>query len=62
MVYERRRLCCNWSKSSSVSFPSFDALQACAGSQSGQEAIAHAASISTGGAPVVLVVIDDLAG
>ena len=47
---------------SDVSFPSLEALQACAGSQSGQEAIAHAAAISTGGAPVVLVVTDDLAG
>ena len=46
---------------SDISFPSLDALQACAGSQSGKEAIAHAASISTGGAPVVLVVTDDLA-
>jgi uncharacterized protein (TIGR02118 family) len=47
---------------SDVSFPSLEALQACAGSQSGQEAIAHAASISTGGPPVVLVVTGGLAG
>jgi len=46
---------------SDVSFPSLEALQACAASQSGKEALAHAASISTGGAPVVLVVTDDLA-
>ena len=46
----------------STSFPSLEALQACANSQSGQEALAHAASISTGGAPVILVVTDDLAG
>jgi uncharacterized protein (TIGR02118 family) len=45
---------------SDVSFPSLQALQACAGSQSGREALAHAASISTGGAPVVLIVADDL--
>jgi uncharacterized protein (TIGR02118 family) len=47
---------------SDVIFPSLEALQACAGSQSGKEAIAHATSISTGGAPVVLVVTDNLAG
>jgi uncharacterized protein (TIGR02118 family) len=47
---------------SDVNFPSLEALQACAASQSGKEALAHAASISTGGAPVILVVTDDLAG
>ncbi len=47
---------------SDVSFPSLEALQACAGSKGGREALAHAASISSGGAPVVLVVTDDLAG
>ena len=43
---------------SDVTFPSMDALQACAASKGGQEALAHAASISTGGPPVVLVVAD----
>jgi hypothetical protein len=47
---------------SDVSFPTLDALQACAASQGAKEALAHAASISTGGAPVILVVTDDLAG
>jgi uncharacterized protein (TIGR02118 family) len=47
---------------SDVSFPTLAALQACAASQSAKEALAHAASISTGGPPVVLVVTDDLAG
>jgi len=47
---------------SDVSFPSLETLQACAGSQGGREAIAHATSISTGGAPAVMVVTDDLAG
>jgi uncharacterized protein (TIGR02118 family) len=47
---------------SDVSFPSLEALQACASSESGREALAHAASISTGGPPVVLVVTDDLVG
>ena len=47
---------------SDVTFPSLAALQECAASKSGQEAVAHAASISTGGPPVVLIVTDDLAG
>lgn len=42
-----------------VSFPSLEALQACAVSQGGQEALAHAGSISSGGAPTVLVVLDE---
>jgi uncharacterized protein (TIGR02118 family) len=46
---------------SDVSFPSLAALQECAGSTRGKEALAHAASISTGGPPVVLVLTDDLA-
>jgi uncharacterized protein (TIGR02118 family) len=43
---------------SDVSFPTIDALKACATS-SGKEALAHAASISTGGAPMVIAVVDD---
>ena len=43
---------------SDVSFPDLDALKACAGSTGGQEALAHAASISTGGAPMVMVVTE----
>lgn len=46
---------------SDISFPSLQALQAVAGSQGGREALAHAASISTGGPPVVLIATDDLA-
>ncbi len=46
---------------SDVSFPSLEVLQRCAASPGGKEALAHAASISTGGAPVVMVVTDDLA-
>jgi len=46
---------------SDVTFPSLRVLQECAGSARGKEALAHAASISTGGAPTVLVVTDDLA-
>jgi uncharacterized protein (TIGR02118 family) len=47
---------------SDVTFPSVAALQACAGSKGAQEALAHAASISTGGPPTILLVTDDLAG
>ena len=47
---------------SDVTFPSLDALQRCAATAGGKEALAHAASISTGGAPIVLVVTDDFAG
>lgn len=38
-----------------VHFPSMDALNACAASPGGQETLAHAGAISTGGPPVVLV-------
>jgi len=44
---------------SDVSFPSIESLKACAGSTGGKEALAHAASISTGGAPTLVVVTDD---
>jgi uncharacterized protein (TIGR02118 family) len=46
---------------SDVAFPSLEVLQACASSQGGKEALAHAATISTGGAPIVMVATDDLA-
>jgi uncharacterized protein (TIGR02118 family) len=46
---------------SDIAFPTLDALEKCAASQGAKEALAHAASISTGGPPVVLVVTDDLA-
>lgn len=42
-----------------VHFPSMEALQACAASAGGQETLAHAAAISTGGPPVILVAEDD---
>lgn len=44
---------------SDVVFPSMEALQKCAGSQGAKEALDHAASISTGGAPTVLVIADE---
>jgi hypothetical protein len=46
---------------SDIQFPSLEALQKTASANGAKEALAHAASISTGGAPVVLVVTDDLA-
>jgi uncharacterized protein (TIGR02118 family) len=44
---------------SDVSFPTIDALKACAGSAGGKEALAHAASISSGGAPMIVAAVDD---
>jgi uncharacterized protein (TIGR02118 family) len=41
-----------------VAFPSAEAAQACAQSKSGQEALKHAASISSGGPPQVLLIDD----
>jgi uncharacterized protein (TIGR02118 family) len=38
-----------------VHFPSMEALQACAASEGGKETLAHAASISSGGAPIFLI-------
>ncbi len=38
-----------------VHFPSMDALQACAASEGGKQTLAHAAKISSGGPPVVLI-------
>jgi len=43
-----------------VYFPSMDALQRCAASQGGQETLAHAKAISTGGPPVVLIAEEDV--
>lgn len=38
-----------------IHFPSLAALQACAASKGGQDALAHAQKISNGGAPVVMI-------
>lgn len=38
-----------------VHFPSLEALQACAASEGGKATLAHAAAISSGGPPVILV-------
>jgi uncharacterized protein (TIGR02118 family) len=44
---------------SDVSFPNIEALKACATSEGGQQALKHAASISSGGAPTIIVVADE---
>jgi uncharacterized protein (TIGR02118 family) len=44
---------------SDVSFPTLDALKGCAASEAGKQAMADAASISSGGAPMLMVVTDD---
>ena len=38
-----------------VHFPSMQALQACAASEGGKQTLGHAAQISSGGPPVVLI-------
>ena len=38
-----------------IHFPSKEALEACAASECGKETLAHAARISTGGAPIFLI-------
>src|SRR5215471_185130 len=46
---------------SDVSFPTIEVLKACAASRGGREALEHAASISSGGAPMLVVTVDDAA-
>jgi uncharacterized protein (TIGR02118 family) len=43
-----------------IYFPSFEALNACTASQAGQETIAHAESISTGGKPIFLIAEEEV--
>lgn len=38
-----------------VHFPSMDALQACAASDGGKQTLGHAAQISSGGPPIVMI-------
>ena len=38
-----------------IHFPSMEALQSCASSPGGQETVAHANHISTGGPPIILI-------
>jgi uncharacterized protein (TIGR02118 family) len=38
-----------------IYFPSMEALEKCAASPGGKEALDHAAKISTGGAPVIMI-------
>jgi uncharacterized protein (TIGR02118 family) len=42
-----------------VYFPSMQALQECAASEGGKETVAHAVSISSGGAPIFLIAEED---
>jgi len=44
---------------SDVTFPTIEGLKACATSSRGKEALAHATSISSGGAPTMVVVVDE---
>ncbi|HEU4381231.1 MAG TPA: EthD family reductase [Hyphomicrobiaceae bacterium] len=44
---------------SDVTFPTIESLKACAMSSRGKEALAHATSISSGGAPTMVVVVDE---
>jgi uncharacterized protein (TIGR02118 family) len=43
-----------------IHFPSMEALLACAASKGGQQAVANAHEISTGGAPVVLIAEEEV--
>jgi uncharacterized protein (TIGR02118 family) len=43
-----------------IHFPSMEALQACAASQTGRDAIAHAHKISNGGPPLVMVAEEEV--
>jgi uncharacterized protein (TIGR02118 family) len=43
-----------------IHFPSMAALQACAASRGGQDALAHAAKISNGGPPVVIIAEEEV--
>jgi len=45
-----------------VRSPSMKALEACAASNGGKQTIAHAVSISYGGAPTILVAEDETLG
>ena len=43
-----------------IHFPSAEALQSCAASQAGRDAVAHAHKISNGGPPVVLIAEEEV--
>ena len=43
-----------------VYFPSMQALEACAASDGGKEALAHAVKISTGGTPIFLIAEEEI--
>jgi uncharacterized protein (TIGR02118 family) len=43
-----------------IHFPSSEALQACAASEAGRKALAHAHAISNGGPPTILIAEEDV--
>lgn len=43
-----------------IHFPSMAALEACAASEGGQQTLAHAQSISSGGAPIFLIAEEEI--
>lgn len=43
-----------------IHFPSTEALQTCAASQAGRDALAHAHKISNGGPPIVLIAEEEV--
>ena len=43
-----------------IHFPSAESLQACAASQPGRDALAHAHKISNGGPPIILIAEEDV--
>jgi len=43
-----------------IHFPSLEALQLCAASQAGRDALAHAHKISNGGPPVIMIAEEDV--
>jgi uncharacterized protein (TIGR02118 family) len=45
-----------------IHFPSMEALQSCAASEGGQQTLANAVAISSGGAPMFLIAEEETAG
>lgn len=45
-----------------IHFPSMEALEACAASEGGQQTLANAVAISSGGAPIILVAEEEMPG
>jgi uncharacterized protein (TIGR02118 family) len=45
-----------------IHFPSMEALESCAASEGGQQTLANAVAISSGGAPIFLIAEEETAG